>query len=43
MQIETGRKSPTPKPEWLKTRAPVGENYHEMKQLARSLQLNTVC
>lgn len=43
VQIETGRKAPEPKPEWLKARAPVGENYHELKQLARGLSLNTVC
>jgi lipoic acid synthetase len=43
VQIETGRKAPEPKPEWLKARAPVGENYHELKRLARGLGLNTVC
>ena len=43
MQIESARKSPAPKPEWLKARAPVGENYHELKRLARSLGLHTVC
>ena len=32
-----------PKPEWLKARAPVGENYHDLKRLARSLGLHTVC
>ena len=32
-----------PKPEWLKARAPVGENYHSLKRLARSLNLHTVC
>jgi lipoic acid synthetase len=31
------------KPEWLKARAPVGENYHELKKLARGLGLHTVC
>jgi lipoic acid synthetase len=34
---------PAPKPEWLKARAPVGENYHDLKRLARSLNLHTVC
>ena len=34
---------PQPKPEWLKARPPVGENYHELKKLARSLGLHTVC
>jgi lipoic acid synthetase len=43
VQIETGRKAPEPKPEWLKARAPVGENYHDLKRLARGLGLNTVC
>lgn len=43
VQIESARKSPTPKPEWLKARAPMGENYHELKRLARSLNLHTVC
>jgi lipoic acid synthetase len=43
VQIEPARKLPAPKPEWLKARAPVGENYHSLKHLARSLALNTVC
>ncbi|WP_420237984.1 lipoyl synthase [Telmatobacter bradus] len=43
VQIEAVRKTPTPKPEWLKARAPVGENYHDLKRLARGLNLNTVC
>jgi lipoic acid synthetase len=43
VQIESARKAPAPKPEWLKARAPVGENYHELKRLARSLNLHTVC
>jgi len=43
VQISPVRSTPAPKPEWLKARAPVGENYHSLKQLARSLQLNTVC
>jgi lipoic acid synthetase len=43
VQISPARATPAPKPAWLKARAPVGENYHELKQLARSLQLNTVC
>jgi lipoyl synthase len=32
-----------PKPEWLKAKAPVGENFHHLKKLARGLGLNTVC
>lgn len=43
VQIETARKAPAPKPSWLKARAPVGENYHELKRLARGLNLHTVC
>ena len=43
IQIEPARRTPAPKPEWLKARAPMGENYHELKRLARSLGLHTVC
>jgi lipoyl synthase len=43
IQIEPARRTPAPKPEWLKARAPVGENYHDLKRLARSLNLHTVC
>jgi lipoyl synthase len=43
VQISPARSVPAPKPEWLKARAPVGENYHSLKQLARSLNLHTVC
>jgi lipoyl synthase len=43
VQIEPARRAPAPKPEWLKARAPMGENYHELKRLARSLGLHTVC
>src|SRR5579864_1311471 len=43
IQIEPFRKAPAPKPEWLKARAPAGENFHDLKRLARSLGLHTVC
>src|SRR3954447_15567634 len=43
VQISPLRTTPAPKPEWLKARAPVGENYHDLKRLARSLGLHTVC
>src|SRR5580693_3966506 len=43
VQIEPARRIPAPKPEWLKARAPMGENYHSLKRLARSLNLHTVC
>jgi lipoyl synthase len=32
-----------PKPDWLKAKAPVGENFHQLKKLARGLGLHTVC
>ena len=43
IQIEVAPRRPGPKPEWLKARAPMGENYHELKKLARGLGLHTVC
>lgn len=43
IQIEIGPRRPVPKPEWLKARAPMGENYHNLKTLARNLELHTVC
>ena len=43
VQIDLARPVPAPKPEWLKARAPMGENYHSLKRLARSLNLHTVC
>ena len=43
IQIEPAGKVPVRKPEWLKARAPVGENYHNLKSLARSLNLHTFC
>ena len=32
-----------PKPHWLKAKAPVGDNFHHLKKLARGLGLHTVC
>lgn len=43
VQITSARTAPAPKPDWLKARAPVGENFHALKRLARSLNLHTVC
>ena len=43
IQIDLAPRVPKPKPAWLKARAPMGENYHELKKLARSLGLHTVC
>ena len=33
----------TPRPDWLRVRAPGGENYRDVKSLVRSLRLHTVC
>jgi len=41
VQIDLGPRQP--KPGWLKARAPMGENYHQLKKLARGLELHTVC
>lgn len=43
VQIELGPRLPQPKPAWLKARAPMGENFHRLKKLARGLGLHTVC
>ena len=43
VQIDLMPRRPRPKPEWLKARAPLGENYHDLKKLARTLELHTVC
>jgi lipoyl synthase len=43
IQISTALPRVAAKPDWLKARAPVGENYHSLKALARSLNLHTVC
>jgi lipoyl synthase len=43
VQIEVTPHRPQPKPAWLKARAPMGENYHALKKLARGLGLHTVC
>jgi lipoic acid synthetase len=43
VQIDTAPRVRGPKPAWLKAKAPVGENYHGLKKLARSLNLHTVC
>src|SRR3981081_282831 len=42
-KIELGPRLPSPKPSWLKARAPVGDNFHNLKKLARGLGLHTVC
>jgi lipoic acid synthetase len=43
VQIVVGPPIRQPKPEWLKAKAPVGENFHNLKKLARGLGLHTVC
>ena len=43
VQIDLAPAMRQPKPEWLKAKAPVGENFHNLKQLARGLGLHTVC
>ena len=32
-----------PRPSWIKARAPMGENYEDLRQLMRGLELHTVC
>jgi lipoic acid synthetase len=43
VQIALGAPLRQPKPEWLRAKAPVGENFHNLKKLARGLGLHTVC
>jgi lipoic acid synthetase len=43
VQIELGGPLRMPKPAWLRARAPVGDNFHNLKKLARGLGLHTVC
>ena len=43
IQIELGPALRTPKPQWLRAKAPVGDNFHALKKLARGLGLHTVC
>ena len=43
VQICLAPPRPQPKPQWLRARAPVGDNYHNLKALARGLGLHTVC
>ncbi len=43
VQIELNSPIRQPKPPWLKARAPVGDNFHQLKKLARELKLHTVC
>lgn len=43
VQIDLAPRRSQPKPAWLKARAPMGDNYHDLKRLARTLDLHTVC
>jgi lipoyl synthase len=43
VQIDVAPPRRGPKPEWLKARAPMGDNYYDLKRLARTLDLHTVC
>jgi len=43
IQIEVGSGIASPKPSWLKAKAAVGENFHNLKRLARGMGLHTVC
>jgi len=43
MSADASQKSPLPKPDWLKVRAPSGENYSRIKDMLGELKLATVC
>jgi lipoic acid synthetase len=43
VQIDLAPKMRGPKPAWLKAKAPGGETFHNLKKLARELNLHTVC
>jgi lipoic acid synthetase len=43
VQIDLGPRRPVRKPEWLKAKAPGGETFHNLKKMARELNLHTVC
>ncbi|WP_263382966.1 lipoyl synthase [Granulicella arctica] len=43
VQIDLSARKPVKKPEWLKAKAPMGETFHNLKKMARDLNLHTVC
>jgi lipoic acid synthetase len=43
VQISVGPPVRQAKPDWLRAKAPVGDNFHNLKKLARGLGLHTVC
>ncbi len=42
-EAEKAKKDPGKRPDWLKVRLPIGENYSDVKNLMRRQKLNTVC
>ncbi len=43
VQIAAANPPRSPRPEWLRVRAPGGENFQRLRNLARGLELHTVC
>lgn len=43
VQIDLGQSLRQPKPAWLRAKAPSGDNFHNLKRLARGMELHTVC
>jgi len=43
VQIDLTPRKPAAKPAWLKAKAPMGETFHNLKKMARELNLHTVC
>src|SRR5260370_5112361 len=43
VQIDLTQRKPAPKPAWLRAKAPMGETFHNLKKMARELNLHTVC
>src|SRR3984885_7852210 len=43
IQIEVAPPPRMPKPDWLRAKAPVGDNFHELKKLGRGWGLAAVC
>jgi len=43
IQIDLAPPERVPKPTWLRAKAPSGDNFHNLKKLARGLGLHTVC
>ena len=43
VQIALSPPPRAPKPQWLRAKAPAGDNFHNLKKLARGLGLHTVC